>query len=356
MDWRRSTRWASTRPSRRSSRASNRPGAWSTLRPPGSPGPSTLEHRSVSRATSTPRRSSSNVASSPAPRRTDGSRPHECAIDFPSGPTWPNWDGSAWPRARRWLASPPTLVSNRPCSARDAGMLLDDAHVAPVRRVRPEPAHLGSARRSGGRRRPQRTRAGTLRERQADPRARRAAGTSPDSCRNSPASSSPRSSPGTARPSGASTGPRLAVGLGDAATQADLVRTEAQRRADAMLAMARASVSRDPAVARPPTSAITVDILLDHDTMVAHASGTTPDARRFRNVVCRTQSGRRLHPDDAVTRGVDRPHSPSRLRRLRHGDRTGSAVPPVPRLEPRGGHAAAHHLRLDRLRPPGRVV
>ena len=88
--------------------------------------------------------------------------------------------------------------------------------------------------------------------------------------------------------------------LGDAATQADLVRTEAQRRADAMLAMARASVSRDPAVARPPTSAITVDILLDHDTMVAHASGTTPDARRFRNVVCRTQSGRRLHPDDAV--------------------------------------------------------
>ena len=88
--------------------------------------------------------------------------------------------------------------------------------------------------------------------------------------------------------------------LGDAATQADLVRTEAQRRADAMLAMARASVSRDPNVARPTTSAITVDILLDHDTMVAHTSGATPDPARFRNVVCRTLSGRRLHPDDAI--------------------------------------------------------
>ena len=67
-----------------------------------------------------------------------------------------------------------------------------------------------------------------------------------------------------------------------------------------MLAMARASVSRDPDIARPPTSAITVDILLDHDTMIAHASGDTTDPRRFRNVVCRTRSGRRLHPDDAV--------------------------------------------------------
>jgi hypothetical protein len=64
--------------------------------------------------------------------------------------------------------------------------------------------------------------------------------------------------------------------------------------------MARASVSRDPDVDRPTTSAITVDVLLDHHTMEAHTSGTTPDPRRFRNVVSRTQSGRRLHPDDAV--------------------------------------------------------
>jgi hypothetical protein len=87
---------------------------------------------------------------------------------------------------------------------------------------------------------------------------------------------------------------------GDTATQADLVRTEAQRRADALLAMARASVSRDPDVARPTTSAVTVDVLLDHHTMEAHAAGGTPDPRRFRNVVSRTRSGRRLHADDAI--------------------------------------------------------
>ena len=88
--------------------------------------------------------------------------------------------------------------------------------------------------------------------------------------------------------------------LGDAATHTDLIRTEAQRRADAMLTMARASASRDPDLARPPASSICVDILLDHHTMQAHASGATPDPRRFRNVISRTQSGRRLHPDDAV--------------------------------------------------------
>ena len=88
--------------------------------------------------------------------------------------------------------------------------------------------------------------------------------------------------------------------LGDDATQTELARTEAQRRADAMMAMARASVSHDPDVERPSASSITVDILLDHDTMQAHASGDTPDPRRFRNVVSRTRSGRHLHPDDAV--------------------------------------------------------
>lgn len=88
--------------------------------------------------------------------------------------------------------------------------------------------------------------------------------------------------------------------LGDEATPADLVRTEAQRRADALLAMARASVSRDPDIARPGTSAVTVDILLDQHTMEAHLSGATTDPRRFRNVVSRTRSGRRLHPDDAI--------------------------------------------------------
>jgi hypothetical protein len=88
--------------------------------------------------------------------------------------------------------------------------------------------------------------------------------------------------------------------LGHNAGQSDLARTQAQRRADAMMAMARASVSRDPDLACPSASSVCVDILLDHETMQAHASGETPDPRRFRNVVSRTQSGRRLHPDDAI--------------------------------------------------------
>ncbi len=88
--------------------------------------------------------------------------------------------------------------------------------------------------------------------------------------------------------------------LSDKATQADLARTETQRRADALSTMARASISCDPNVARPTTSAVTVDILLDHDTMHAHTTGSSPDPRRFRNVISRTQSGRRLHPDDAI--------------------------------------------------------
>lgn len=66
------------------------------------------------------------------------------------------------------------------------------------------------------------------------------------------------------------------------------------------MAMARACVSCDPDTPRPSASAITVDILLDHETMHAHTTGATPDPRRFRNVVSRTQSGRRLHPDDAI--------------------------------------------------------
>jgi len=67
-----------------------------------------------------------------------------------------------------------------------------------------------------------------------------------------------------------------------------------------MMAMARASVSRYPDLARPSASSVCGDILLDHETMQAHASGASPDPRRFRNVVSRTQSARRLHPDDAV--------------------------------------------------------
>ncbi len=85
--------------------------------------------------------------------------------------------------------------------------------------------------------------------------------------------------------------------LGDAATTAGLSRTEAQRRADALLAMARAAASTPPD-ARAPRP--TVNILIDHESFEAHLRGEAPDPATYRSVVVRTQTGRRLHPDDAV--------------------------------------------------------
>ena len=85
--------------------------------------------------------------------------------------------------------------------------------------------------------------------------------------------------------------------LGDTATVADLARTEAQRRADAVVAMAKAAASAAPGSRRPQP---TVNVLIDDETFEAHLRGETVDPRRYRDVVVRTQTGRRLHPDDAV--------------------------------------------------------
>jgi hypothetical protein len=85
--------------------------------------------------------------------------------------------------------------------------------------------------------------------------------------------------------------------LGDAATTADLARTEAQRRADAFVAMAKAAASTAPGSRAPMT---TTNILIDHESFEARLRGEAVDPRRYRDVVMRTQTGRRLHPDDAV--------------------------------------------------------
>jgi hypothetical protein len=85
--------------------------------------------------------------------------------------------------------------------------------------------------------------------------------------------------------------------LGEAADTSDLARTEAQRRADALLAMARAAASTPPD-AQPPRP--TTNILIDHESFEARLRGETPDPATYRTVVVRTQTGRRLHPDDAI--------------------------------------------------------
>ena len=85
---------------------------------------------------------------------------------------------------------------------------------------------------------------------------------------------------------------------GEQAAPDALGRTDSQRRADALLAMARAAVARSTASGATPRP--TVNILIDDETFTTWLEGDTPDPRRYRNVVCRTQSGRRLHPDDAI--------------------------------------------------------
>lgn len=85
--------------------------------------------------------------------------------------------------------------------------------------------------------------------------------------------------------------------LGDTATHRDLARSDAQRRADALLAIARAAAAVDPDATRP---APTLNVVYDVESFEATLRGETVDPRRYRNVVCRTQSGRRLHRDDAV--------------------------------------------------------
>ena len=85
--------------------------------------------------------------------------------------------------------------------------------------------------------------------------------------------------------------------LSDDATTTDLARTQAQRCADALVAMARTAASTPPGSQRPRP---TVNVLIDQESFEAHLRGETLDPRRYRDVVIRTQSGRRLHPDDAV--------------------------------------------------------
>lgn len=84
--------------------------------------------------------------------------------------------------------------------------------------------------------------------------------------------------------------------LGDNASVTDMRRMEPQRRADALLAMARTAASRSGAGG----SNVTVNMLIDQNTFEATVKGDPIDPGRWRDVICRTDTGRRLHPDDVV--------------------------------------------------------
>lgn len=88
--------------------------------------------------------------------------------------------------------------------------------------------------------------------------------------------------------------------LGDDAeiTVAGLRRTEAQRRADALLAAAVTAAGTRAGDGATPLP--TVNLLIDEATYAAACNGEAQDPSRYRDVVCRTQRGHLLHPSEVV--------------------------------------------------------
>ena len=76
-----------------------------------------------------------------------------------------------------------------------------------------------------------------------------------------------------------------------------LARTEAQRRADALLEMARAAAACPPDRERPLP---TVNFLFDADTAAAVADGEPIDPERYRDVVARSDRGHRVNPNAII--------------------------------------------------------
>ena len=74
-------------------------------------------------------------------------------------------------------------------------------------------------------------------------------------------------------------------------------RTNEQRHADALVVMASAAATADPAARRANP---TVNVLIDDTSFEAALNGEGVHPSRYRNVTVRTQSGRPLHPDDAI--------------------------------------------------------
>lgn len=85
---------------------------------------------------------------------------------------------------------------------------------------------------------------------------------------------------------------------GDDATVTDLRRSEPQRRADAFMALVEAAAIAPPNGVR---AVPTLDVLCDAATLAALLHGERIPASRYRDVVCRTQSGRVLHLSEAAS-------------------------------------------------------
>jgi hypothetical protein len=85
--------------------------------------------------------------------------------------------------------------------------------------------------------------------------------------------------------------------VGDKVTMLDLARTQSQRRADALLAMARAAAACPPFTKR---ALPTVNYLIDDESFDAALAGERIDPLRYREVLSRTKRGHPILPADVV--------------------------------------------------------
>ena len=141
--------------------------------------------------------------------------------------------------------------------------------------------------------------------------------------------------------------------VGDTATMFDLRRTQSQRRADALLAMARAAATCPPWSQRPLP---TVNYLIDEATYESTLTGDRIDPLRYREMVCRTQSGSRTEPGRRRQAVVGGSRPPGRVRRHERGDRPRSQTAIVHRGVTGGGDVARDQLCVGRMRRQGRMV
>jgi len=86
--------------------------------------------------------------------------------------------------------------------------------------------------------------------------------------------------------------------LGDGnVTMSDLRRSEPQRRADALVSMARAAAAAPPNTKRPVP---TVNVVIDAATCAAFANDQPLHPDRYHDIISRTDRGHRVHPNDII--------------------------------------------------------
>ncbi len=135
----------------------------------------------------------------------------------------------------------------------------------------------------------------------------------------------------------------------DTSSTLKLRRTEAQRRADALLNMAAAAAACPPAAVRPVP---VLNLLGDIETVQAAFNDVPIAPSRYRDVTCRTNTGRCPRPlrgrqADLLGRGPT-----SHRRRPRRGDRPRATTTMFHRRRPRSGQAHIPRMRLARMRRP----